>query len=66
MINIQEGALGALRRQGYELVVHPCDRSNEKFLAEIRELISRHGGGVTGIPGRNAAREILKDARRGR
>ena len=24
------------------------------------------GGGVTGIPGRNAAREILKDARRGR
>jgi phytoene dehydrogenase-like protein len=24
------------------------------------------GGGVTGIPGRNAAREILRDARRGR
>ena len=24
------------------------------------------GGGVTGIPGRNAAREILKDARRSR
>ena len=22
------------------------------------------GGGVTGIPGRNAAREIIKDARR--
>ncbi|MBB6092520.1 LacI family transcriptional regulator [Povalibacter uvarum] len=41
VINIQEGALGALRRQGYELVVHPCDRTNEKFLSEIRELISR-------------------------
>ena len=26
VINIQEGALGALRRVGYELVVHPCDR----------------------------------------
>jgi phytoene dehydrogenase-like protein len=24
------------------------------------------GGGVTGIPGRNAAREILKDAKRAR
>jgi phytoene dehydrogenase-like protein len=24
------------------------------------------GGGVTGIPGRNAAREIVKDARRRR
>ena len=41
VINIQEGALGALRRQGYELVVHPCDRHSEKFLPEIRELISR-------------------------
>ncbi len=41
VINIQEGALAALRKQGYELVVHPCDRHNEKFLTEIRELISR-------------------------
>lgn len=41
VVNIQEGALGALRRQGYELVVHPCDRSNDKFLPEIRELIGR-------------------------
>ncbi|HKE95285.1 MAG TPA: LacI family DNA-binding transcriptional regulator [Povalibacter sp.] len=41
VINIQEGALGALRRMGYELVVHPCDRSTETFLTEVRELISR-------------------------
>jgi LacI family transcriptional regulator len=41
VVNIQEGALGALRRMGYELVVHPCDRTSEKFLPEIRELISR-------------------------
>jgi LacI family transcriptional regulator len=41
VINIQEGALAALRRMGYELVVHPCDRSSEKFLTEIRDLISR-------------------------
>jgi len=41
VINIQEGALAALRRMGYELVVHPCDRSGEKFLTDIRDLISR-------------------------
>jgi LacI family transcriptional regulator len=41
IINIQEGALAALRRQGYELVVHPCDRNSPEFLADIRELIGR-------------------------
>ncbi|MFL6618223.1 MAG: LacI family DNA-binding transcriptional regulator [Povalibacter sp.] len=41
VVNIQEGALAALRRMGYELVVHPCDRSADSFLPEIRELISR-------------------------
>lgn len=41
VINIQEGALAALRRMGYELVVHPCDRTSEKFLTDIRDLISR-------------------------
>ena len=33
VINIQEGALGALRKMGYELVVHPCDR-NERGIPE--------------------------------
>ena len=41
VINIQEGALAALRRMGYELVVHPCDRSSAEFLPEIKNLISR-------------------------
>jgi len=41
VINIQEGALGALRRMGYELVVHPCDRHGVEFLADIRHLIGR-------------------------
>jgi LacI family transcriptional regulator len=41
VINIQEGALGALRRMGYELVVHPCDRSSEQFLGDIKQLVSR-------------------------
>ena len=41
VINIQEGALAALRRGGYELVVHPCDRNGPEFLSEIRQLIGR-------------------------
>jgi len=41
VINIQEGALGALRRNGYELVVHPCDRTSEDFLPEIEQLVTR-------------------------
>lgn len=41
VINIQEGALAALRRMGYELVVHPCDRNGPEFLSEIRQLIGR-------------------------
>lgn len=41
VINVQEGALGALRRKGYELVVHPCNRADEQFLADIRTLVGR-------------------------
>jgi LacI family transcriptional regulator len=41
VINVQEGALGALRRVGYELVVHPCDRNSPEFLGDIRQLVGR-------------------------
>lgn len=41
VINIQEGALTALRRVGYELVVHPCDRTGAEFIPDIRRLIAR-------------------------
>lgn len=41
VINVQEGALGELRRKGYELVVHPCDRHDRQFLEEIRQFVNR-------------------------
>lgn len=41
VINIQEGALSALRKKGYELVVHPCDRTSPDFLGDIKQLVSR-------------------------
>lgn len=51
VINFQEGALGALRRMGYELVVHPCDRHSEEFLTDIRRFITRQKlDGVVMLP----------------
>ena len=41
IVNIQEGVLGAIRRSGYELVVHPCDRTSATFLAEVKSFITR-------------------------
>jgi len=41
VINIQEGALAVLRRVGFELVVHPCDRTSPDFFDEIRHFVSR-------------------------
>ena len=51
VINFQEGALVALRRAGYELVVHPCDRHSDDFLVDIRRFISRQKlDGVVMLP----------------
>ena len=51
VINFQEGALGALRRMGYELVVHPCDRHSDEFLTDIRRFITRQKlDGVVMLP----------------
>src|SRR3954470_12826211 len=51
VINVQEGALTALRRRGYELVVHPCDRNDERFIEDIRHFISRQKlDGVSLLP----------------
>lgn len=41
VINVQEGALGALRRLGFELVVHPSDRKSPEFLSDIKQVVSR-------------------------
>jgi LacI family transcriptional regulator len=41
IVNIQEGALGAIRRSGFELVVHPCDRTSSAFLPDVKSFIGR-------------------------
>jgi LacI family transcriptional regulator len=41
IVNIQEGALDALRGSGFELVVHPCDRLGKDFIPGVRRFVER-------------------------
>ena len=41
IVNIQDGALDALRGSGFELVVHPCDLKSEEFVAGVRRFVER-------------------------
>lgn len=41
IVNIQDGALDALRDSGFELVVHPCDRKSEDFIPGVRRFVER-------------------------
>lgn len=51
IVNIQAGALDALRGTGMELVVHPCDRNGENFLDDVREFIEvQRLGGIILLP----------------
>lgn len=39
IVNMQMGALDALRGSGIELVVHPCDRHADRYLDDVRDFI---------------------------
>jgi LacI family transcriptional regulator len=41
VIDMQQGILDAVRGSGYELVVHPCDRTSPSFLADARAFVER-------------------------
>jgi LacI family transcriptional regulator len=41
IVNIQGGMLDAMRGSGYELVVHPCDRTSKSFLIDVRGFVER-------------------------
>jgi len=41
IVNIQDGALEALRGSGFELIVHPCDRRSPRFVADIAQFVER-------------------------
>ncbi|MFK8053846.1 MAG: LacI family DNA-binding transcriptional regulator [Woeseiaceae bacterium] len=39
VVNIQHGILDVLRKTGYELVVHPCDRNSDTFIEDAKRFI---------------------------
>lgn len=41
VVDLQRGLLDGMRDSGFELVVHPCDRSSPAFLEEMRAFIER-------------------------
>nr|WP_232792826.1 LacI family DNA-binding transcriptional regulator [Caulobacter hibisci] len=41
VVNMQLGLLDGMRGSGFELVVHPCDRSSPTFLQDVRMFIER-------------------------
>jgi LacI family transcriptional regulator len=41
IVNVQGGMLDAMRGSGYELVVHPCDRTSKSFLTDVRGFVER-------------------------
>ena len=41
VVNLQQGILDGLRGSGFELVIHPCDRHNRNYLADIRDFVER-------------------------
>lgn len=41
VVNMQQGILDAVRGSGMELVVHPCDRTTDAFMANVRGFAVR-------------------------
>lgn len=41
VVNIQAGILEGCRKSGFELVVHPCDRTSAQFPKEMRQFVER-------------------------
>ena len=61
IVNMQMGALDALRGTGTELVVHPCDRHSPTFLADIKSFLeSQRLSGVIILPPIAEDRALLK------
>lgn len=41
IVNMQQGVLDALKGSGHELVVHPCSRTSDNLLEDIRGFVER-------------------------
>ena len=41
VIDVQKGILDECRKQGFELVIHPCDSKSDEIKEEIRAMVKR-------------------------
>lgn len=60
IIEMQKGILGECRRQGYELVIHPCDAKADDLIEEILRMVDRSRvGGLVLTPPMSETPEVL-------
>lgn len=60
VIDMQRGILGECRRQGYELVIHPCDSKAEGITDEVLNMVDRSQvGGLVLTPPMSEMPEVL-------
>lgn len=60
VIEMQRGILGECRRQGYELIIHPCDAKSDDLLNEIIGMVDRSRvGGLVLTPPMSEMPEVL-------
>ncbi len=60
VIEMQKGILGECRRQGYELVIHPCDAKADDLIDEILGMVDRSRvGGLVLTPPMSETPEVL-------
>ena len=64
IVNMQYGALDALRDSGYELVVHPCDSSRDDYIEGVRRFaLQQKLHGVILIPRVSEDEQLAKALR---
>lgn len=60
VIDMQKGILGECRRQGYELVIHPCDSKAEDIIDQVLNMVDRSQvGGLVLTPPMSEMPDVL-------
>jgi LacI family transcriptional regulator len=60
VIDMQKGILGECRRQGYELVIHPCNSKADDIIDEVLNMVDRSQvGGLVLTPPMSEMPEVL-------
>ena len=60
VIDMQSGILGECHRQGYELLIHPCDAKSENIIDEVLGMIDRSRvGGLVLTPPMSEMPDVL-------